>query len=555
MRRDIEALASETFDVVIAGGGIYGMTLAWETARRGLKTALVEREDFGSRTSANSLKTIHGGLRYLQQLDFKRMRESVRERSLFLYLAPHLVRPLGCVLPTYGYAMKGNEVMRAGMLVNDIISMDRNWMPDPHQHIPAGRILSKRRMLELVPDLDPSGVRGGAFWTDAQMVNSERMGLSFLKAAVEQRARAANYVSMTGLLTAGGRISGIAAMDTLGGKTFEIKAPVVVNTGGGWVNKILTAGKQPQRPMKLSTAMNLIIRRRLLSGPAAGVYGRFTHQLPGGPYHGRHVLFLAPWRHYTLAGTYHRPYSGDPDDLHVEEKEIDAFLQEINSAIPGSPVRREEVSYFHKGFLPMDGVDEKNGEVNLTKQYAITDHGRQGGPEGLITVIGVKYTTARDVSAKVAQLAAVKAGKKVKPPSPRVRLTGGEIERIEDYLASAVASSKKWSEPVIRRLVTQYGTEFRKILELSEEKAFSTLIPDSESVLAAEIIHAVRYEMAARLGDVVLRRTDLGSGECPPDRALKKCAELMAAELGWTAAGIRDEIASVKALYRPRGNH
>jgi glycerol-3-phosphate dehydrogenase len=340
-------------------------------------------------------------------------------------------------------------------------------------------------------------------------------------------------------------------MDTINNEAFEIKAPCVVNTSGGWANRVLeTAGLEAQR-LQLSTAMNLVIKRRLLPERAAGVYGHFTHQLDSGPYHGRHVLFLAPWRRYTLAGTYHLPYTGDPEDMQVKEREIEDFLEEINSAIPGNKVQREEVSFFHKGFLPMDGVDNRTGEVDLTKHYSIVDHSRHGGPDGLITVIGVKYTTARDVSEKVASMVVRAIGRKKGRLERKVRLSGGDIDHMQAYYEEVSSAFDKWPETVMHHMIMQYGTGFREILDLTEKGDLAKTLPGSDEVLGAEIAYAVRNEMALTLKDVVLRRTDLGSGECPSDETLKACAHIMAAELGWNKRESDDQIAAVKAQYEP----
>ncbi|MBC7188224.1 MAG: FAD-dependent oxidoreductase, partial [Calditrichaeota bacterium] len=366
MKRDLNALAATEFDLLIVGGGIYGATVAWEASLRGLSVALIERGDFASGTSANSLKIIHGGLRYLQHLDIKRVRESVRERRILLAIAPHLVHPLPCVMPTYGHLMKGKEVMRLGLLANDLFSFDRNHLGDPDKWIPAGRVISRKQVLELLPGIDPAGVTGGACWTDAQMYNSERMTLAFLLSAASQGAQLANYVEAVSLASDKGVVRGVHARDVLSGDTFEVRAKLVVNAAGGWVNELLAASGLQPVPFQLSTAMNIIVRKQLLNGYAAGVYGRFTYPTPGGRTHaGRHVLFMAPWRGYTIIGTFHRPYVDNKVHLHVTEQEIEQFLTEVNSAYPGGEISRDDIVFVHKGFLPMDGINGKTGEVQL----------------------------------------------------------------------------------------------------------------------------------------------------------------------------------------------
>jgi glycerol-3-phosphate dehydrogenase len=184
MIRDLRTLSCDQFDLAVIGGGIYGACAAWDAAVRGLKVALLEQGDFGAATSANSLKTLHGGLRYLQNLDLLRMRQSIRERSRIMRIAPHLVRLLPCVMPTSGHLMRGRELMSVALLLNDIISHDRNHLIDPSNRIPRGRLLSKAELLQKIPFLKEMGrYNGGALWYDAQMLNSERVTLSFVQSA------------------------------------------------------------------------------------------------------------------------------------------------------------------------------------------------------------------------------------------------------------------------------------------------------------------------------------------------------------------------------------
>lgn len=555
MKRDLHKLADAEYDVVIVGSGIYGAAIAWDATLRGLSVALIDRGDFGSATSSNSLKIIHGGLRYLQQLDFKRIRESVRERMVFMRIAPHLVHPLSCVMPIYGHGIKGKEVMFMGMLVNDIISFDRNRLDDPGKTIPMGKIISKKECLQLVPGIDGRGVTGGALWTDAQVYNSERFALSFVLSATQRGAVAANYVECRGLLVNGNRVVGVKAVDAFTGGHLEIRGRVVVNTSGGWVDHVLNGIDGASKRVKLSTAMNLVINRRVLPEIAVGITSPFMHvRNDGRIYQGSRVLFMAPWRDFTLLGTYHLPYEGDPDDLRVTEEEIRAFLDEVNSGYPKDPIRREEVSFFHKGFLPMNGVYRKTGEVRLTKHHHLHDHLREDRIDGLISVVGVKYTTARDVAENAVNMVFKKLGKK--PPrcrSHKTRLVGGGIEQFNDYLSEAMAkNSKKLGEEVVRHLVYSYGSDYGCILKYGEKSPDRLkTVPDSSEVLVAEVLHAVQEEMALKLSDVIFRRTDLGSGGHPGEVALEACAGIMAEELSWDDSRAKRELDEVRAVYVP----
>ncbi len=555
MKRNTDGFSNTEFDLLVIGSGIYGAVLAWDAVLRGLKVAIIDKGDFGGATSANSLKIVHGGLRYLQQLDFKRMRESIRERTNFMRIAPHLVHPISCVMPTYGHTMKGKEVMFFGLLLNDIVSFDRNRLNDPEKTIPMGRVISKRRCLDILPGIDPSGVTGGALWTDAQVYNSERFVLSFILSACEKGAQAGNYIKVTDFLRMGNAIQGVKALDILSDTPLEIRAKMVVNTTGGWVDEVLNKTGPESRRIQLSTALNLIINRQLLSEFAAGVTAQYRYQRDkDNIYEGRHVLFMTPWRHVTLIGTYHQPYQGHPDDMRVTEEDIQSFLQEVNSAYPGGSIHRDEVSFFYKGFLPMEGINSKSGEVTLTKHYHIYDHQQEDGLEGLISVVGVKFTTARDVAEKTLDFVFRRLGRKPPPCSTQsISLVGGEIEHFTLFLSEALdGKTHHSSQSVMRHLAFSYGTNYPKILKYGEDNSdYNQTIPGSSEVLLAEVIHAVREEMAVKLSDVILRRTDLGSSGHPGQKALKICAEVMSRELGWNRSRLKTEMDEVEEIYKP----
>ena len=213
MERDPSKLQRNKYDLLVIGGGIYGACVTWDAALRGLSVALVEKGDFASATSANSLKIIHGGLRYLQHGDFKRMRESIRERRTLMEIAPHLVHPLPVLIPTFGHGMQGREVLSLALMINDLIGFDRNRLDDPEKHICRGRVISRRECLELLPGIHKKDLTGGAIFHDAQVYNSERLVLSFIRSAEKAGAELANYVEVTGFIQNSSRHSLVNSRD------------------------------------------------------------------------------------------------------------------------------------------------------------------------------------------------------------------------------------------------------------------------------------------------------------------------------------------------------
>ena len=244
------------WDVAVVGGGIYGAAVAWDAAQRGLAVALVEREDFGAGASWNSLKTIHGGMRYLQKLDLARLRQSARERATLLAIAPEIVRPLPFVVPTYGHGTTGREALALGLLLNDWLTRDRNRGLPGHR-IPDARTASAAEALRLLPGLERRGLTGAALWHDAQAASTERLTLALLHAAAGAGALAANHAEAVAFLRAAGRVAGVAVRDALGGGTLEVRARIVVNAAGPWADEVLARGGVPRPAAPLLRARNL----------------------------------------------------------------------------------------------------------------------------------------------------------------------------------------------------------------------------------------------------------------------------------------------------------
>ena len=240
MRRDLRALTDSTFDLVVIGGGVFGAAAAWEAVQRGLSVALIERADFASYTSANSYKVVHGGIRYIQHGDVYRIRQSAGERSAFLRIAPHLVRPLPIAIPTYGYGMKGKAALRLGVGAYDLVTADRNrGIDDPARKIPFGWSTSRQETLDLFPNLNAEGLTGSVIFNDGQMLNPPRLVLAFVQSAVEAGAVAANYVEATGLIRDGDKVTGVLAKDVLTDADFAIKAKIVLNAAGPYAEQFV----------------------------------------------------------------------------------------------------------------------------------------------------------------------------------------------------------------------------------------------------------------------------------------------------------------------------
>lgn len=552
MKRDIEKLTHTEFDLLIVGGGIYGATLAWDATLRGLNVALIEKGDFASGTSANSLKIIHGGLRYLQHADFVRMRESIVERRVLLKIAPHLVFPLPCVMPTFGHAVKGPEVMRVGLMMNDIFSADRNRGLDRDHKLPSGKIWSKKKLLETIPRVNRDDVNGGALWYDAHMRNSERLLLSFVHSAVGKGAVATNYVKADQLIVENGRVVGVDATDQINKKSIHIKAKLTISTLGPWINNLLEF-RGDKKKIQFSTAINLVLKKQLAKDVAFAAPTKAEFKDKDALINkGSRMLFFVPWRGRTIAGTAHQPFYGDAENYRVSEKEIQDFLAEVNSALPDEHLTRDDISYVYAGLLPMASVDDETGDVTIEKHFKIIDHKQEDSLDGLLSVLTVKYTTARGVSEVAVDKAVEKLGFGSKKSATRdTPIWGGDMSSYDKFIVDAMSNlDGDFSRDSKQHLLATYGSRFNEIIGLGRED--STLlepISKDSNVIKAEIIFGVRHEMAYTLSDIMMRRTELGTAEKASDAQIHTVADLMATELNWSKDQKNDEIQKYIKIY------
>lgn len=546
MKRDLSKLTNQTFDVAIIGGGIYGAFTAWDAALRGLSVALVEAQDFCGGTSANSQKIIHGGFRYLQHGDFKRMRESIRERKNLMKIAPHLIHPLPVLVPAYGHGLRGREVLSLALRMYDLISLDLNQGMDVSKEIPRGKVLSRDEVIQISPHIPSENLTGAGIFYDAYAYNSERFVISILRSAEKMGACLANYVRAIGFIRGKKSVTGIECQNHFGGEKFAIQAKMIVNTSGPWIDQVLGLLDPHRIRPPLVKCFN-VITRMLFKGYAVGLYGKSQYQDEKALLDkGTRLFFVTPWRNHSVVGTSISERDGNPDNLTATSDEIQKFLSEFNLACPGFDLKVEDVSFVHCGFLPSAKRDSKTKDAQILKRYHIIDH-RKDGLDGLVSVVGVKYTTARDVAQKVIDHLFTRWGKtRPRSTSAITPVYGGEIEDWGKFLDTEIKKKPfNLNEELLRPLLYNYGSAYREVLEKLDSSN-----DQERGLLKAEVIHGVRHEMALKLLDIVLRRTELGTAEEPKDELLKECAEVMGCELGWDREKIQNEIAEVKAFYR-----
>jgi glycerol-3-phosphate dehydrogenase len=544
MKHNLDGLADQTFDLLVIGGGIHGAVAAWDAALRGLSVALIERSDFGSATSQNSLKIVHGGLRYLQDGNLFRIRTMARERTTWMRIAPHLVHPLTCLTPTRQKLSRSRMALGVALAANDILSFDRNRQADLEKRLPGGKIISQTELAHILPDYDVSTSTGAAVWHDAQVYNTERLLLEFILSAANAGAEVANYVEAAGLLRHGDRITGAQVRDVQSGDVFEIRSRMVLNCAGAWVDSVLE-NISIQSSYATSVAMNVIVDK-VWSGVAAG--------LPSRPSDGRlpQILFFVPWRDTTMIGTWHIPWNDAPDEFIMTGEVLQPFIDEINSAHPPLSLTLENIQHVNWGFLPVNKEDANRKQVKLTRDGVIIDHQKRDIVQGLISVLGVKYTTARVIAEKAIDLAVSKLDIKTdKCQTSRTPVNGGKIDDFNAFMQMAKDDGlHNLDEETVEHLVYTYGSDYKDFLSaIKKQPELAERIDPNSHVIKAEIVHAIRHEMALTLADVIQRRTELGSAGIPSIATLQKCAEIMAGELGWSLEKQTQEIDAVIQKY------
>jgi len=555
MIRDLTQFESGNYDLIIVGGGINGAAICWEAVSRGLKVALFEKSDFAAATSANSLKIIHGGFRYLQSGDLLRVKESIREQRNLMHLAPHLVHPMPVIIPIYGHGMRGKEAFAAGLKLFELIRSSEWQLDDPEKYIPPGKIISKSECTGILPYLEERDLNGGVVFCDAQVYNSERLVLAFLQTAWENGAHIANYAEVAGFIIGNQQVKGVEVRDVLTGDVLMVSSKVTILAGGPWNEEILSMlGKESNETTVIHAKAINLVTRQLINKFAVGIRGR--NQYGNGEYLGNvktNYLFMAPWRDYSIIGTAYTMGDSSPNEFEIKESDIEFLKNEFNRVNPGNKLSQRDILLAHGGLLPLSDKKRNQRGLQLAKKMKIKDH-RKLGYEGLLSIEGVKYTTARDVAHKTINYVFSSWGYKNIPSNTnRTRLFGGEIERFDHYLDDAIrANDGELTKNQVKSLILNYGSEYSHILNYRQGLLNNDPGRFGEfRLLEAQIQYAVNFEMAQKLGDVVFRRTELGSGGDPGDDLLRFSADVMGRELKWSQTKKDRELAEVKRVFFP----
>jgi glycerol-3-phosphate dehydrogenase len=528
MIRDLDALSARRFDLLVVGGGICGLMAAWDASTRGLRVALIDRHDFGGGASFNHHRTLHGGLRYLQSVDLVRLRESVRERRMWARIAPHLIAPQRFAVAADGVRGKNAWMLRVGLFADACLAADRNTGIDQSLHLSRGRVVSgvDRGALdtgELLPEAAALAV-----WSDYRTEHAERLTLAVALAASRAGAVLANYLDAIEPIRDHGRIDGMIVRDGVDGAQRAIQARVTINAAGSAAGRVMAAFGV-RRPIPLVKAMNVVTRR-----PAPAI-------ACGAPTSSGRLLFTVPWQQRLAIGTWHGSEPCGADAGVVTPQELGSFIDEINDAFPSLRLGLEDVTLVQRGIVP---AKIRRGHVTLADRSLVREH-RQDGVDGAVTVMAVKYTTARVAAEYAVTLALAQMGHNSTPHTDTLRLPGS----IPNSTPSPSRHVDREAWEYLQRI---YGSDAERVIALaSAEPRLAERITPSLPIVGAQIVDAARNEMTLTLEDMVLRRTGLGAAGYPGDEAILKVERLMRDELGWTSARVEDEVRLLKEFYLP----
>ena len=511
------------FDLLVIGGGITGAGIARDAAMRGLRVALVERDDFASGTSSRSSRLIHGGLRYLEHGQLHLVFEASRERRTLMRIAPHLARPLRFTWPMFDDARIPRWKVRAGLTLYDALALFRNVAP--HRDIGADAVLA------LEPALRRRGLTAGATYFDAATDDS-RLTLANLRAARLAGATIASRAEVTALIRDHGAVRGARVCHTPTGASFDVAARVVVNATGPWSDAIRRLA-DPAAPPSVRGTKGVHVA---LPRARVGNHGALTLL---SPVDGR-VFFMLPASATTIVGTTDTDYDGPPDSVRATAADVDYLLRSANAYFPDAHLAPNDVVAAWAGIRPLIGGDARHPDA-LSREHAVTSTA-----PGLITISGGKLTTYRVMARDAVDAVQRALGQPVRHAATGdTPLPGGAFTSLDGEVAAA--AERTGAQALAAHLVSRYGSEWRDVWSLAErDRALARPIAPPLDDIAAEVSWAIEQEMALTLGDILIRRTHVAFETV--DHGLRAAREI-APRFGWDDAAVDAYAAEVDRMF------
>jgi glycerol-3-phosphate dehydrogenase len=529
MIRDFGRLDDGPFDLLVIGGGIYGAWIAYDAALRGLRVALVERDDWASGTSSASSKLIHGGLRYLEHLKVGLVRRSLEERRRLATLAPHRVRPLRFVVPAYRGDRVGPLRLEAGLWLYDRLA-------GPHQPVPPHKSFGRTALLDAYGFLAPDGLKAGFSYGDCG-TDDARFTLEVVAGALAAGSVCVNGAEVVDLVREGGAVAGAVVLDRESGRTVDIRARVTVNAAGPWGARIKGLAPAARDLVRLVKGVHLLLPP-LPTDDALLLAARRD---------GR-IFFAIPWYGRTLLGTTDSDFPGDPDDVDVAPGDMEYLLTEAARALKPMGWTESSVAGGFAGVRALRSEREAR-PADVTREWTLE------APEpGLLMPVGGKFTSARAEASLTVQAAMARMGRAPgQCPTKRRAFPWRPVTDFAHFQDETIARGGPLAlDPeTAGACATRYGTTVESLLGIVEKRPelARRIVPDLP-FCAAEVVHAVRSEMARTLPAVLRRRIPIVL-LYPLDReTVAACADLVGDELAWKPGRRAREVEAVLAHVR-----
>ncbi|AFY37187.1 Glycerol-3-phosphate dehydrogenase [[Leptolyngbya] sp. PCC 7376] len=543
--RDFKTIQSTNYDLIIIGGGINGVGIARDAALRGLKTILLEKGDFARGSTCCSTRLIHGGLRYLEYLEFPLVRESLQEREVLLRTAPHLVHPLQMTIPLYKGAARGYWLVQAGMILYDLLSLDKT--------VPAHRMLGAKKFSQLFRTVRSQDIVGAAQYYDGQAEYAERLCLENVLDAQTAGATMLNYAAVTELQMGdrSSEITSITCKDQLSDETFTIdaSASVIVNTSGPWVDEICRLGKGDggEKPLSRERKMGGTKGSHIVVEPFPGAPGSALYVEAASD---NRPYFIIPWLGKYLIGTTDIKYDGSLDEIKASNAEVDYLLAETNRVLPSAQLTREDVTFTYSGVRPLPYVGDRNPS-SITRSHVVFDHTPEG-VKNLVSLIGGKLTTYRQVGEEMVNVVYKKLKRTAPQCSTRKRPLPGAIAADSAQIETLIQRYQgKVERHSVQHLCRIYGAQAINVLALVDKAPdLSEPIVASLPDIKAQVVYAIEAELAFTIEDICRRRTTLTMLANYGYDALPVIVDTLQRHCGFDQAKCDRQVADYRAFIR-----
>jgi glycerol-3-phosphate dehydrogenase len=522
----LAGLDGASLDAVVIGGGMAGAGVARDLALRGASVALFEKGDFASGTSSKSSKLIHGGLRYLELWDWSLVRESLREKKTLERLAPHLVQPLPFLVPVYRGGARGLITVRIGLWLYDLLT--------PGKTTDRYRVMRPVEALSLEPSIRAEDLRGAGYYFDDLLLFPERLCLENILSAVRHGTRAHNYCEVEEVVRGARGPEGVRVRDLLTGQVHAVNARVIVNCAGPWVDRLRgMAGVAEERPRVVRTTKGIHCLLPRLTERA--VYLSTSDD---------RMIFVIPWRDFSLVGTTDTDFDGDPDRLWATRDEVTYLLDAVARALPDRRVAIENVAYTYAGVRPLS-FEAGRSASRVSREHKVVAEGPGGR---FLSVTGTKLTCFRSLAEDVGGRVMRALGRPAPSRTAHLGLDGAdeEVGKLEARVWMDVSEEVAMSglpRETLQTLVETYGRGYARVLDLARKLPDGTerLCPENPEIVA-QLHHAVGDELAVSLQDVLLRRTGIGQSRCQGLDCAESVGVRMAELLGWSSRRLDAEL-------------